>query len=139
MTYDECRKKHVEKIIKEFNQKKLKLRNNTIVRDRKQAIAIALNMALRECIASGTDIKKIEKKIMVFLLEDHRKISQTRIPLTNIIETRILIEHYIKKKNKAKAHSLYMYLVKRITNAGINGIKVNNNIWKELDTIQSYL
>lgn len=139
MSYEECRMKHVEKIMREFKQKKLRLRNNKIVVDKKQAIAIALNMAINECIIGGMDIKKIEKKILKFLLEDRRKISETRIPLTDVIETRILIKFYIKKKNKARAHTLYMLLVKRITNAANKQIKVDKHIWEELSTIQSIL
>ena len=137
-SYDECREKYVEKIMKEFKQKKLKLRNNTVVTDRKQAIAIAINMAMAECILTK-DFSKIEKKIMMFLLEDHRKISETRVPLTDVIETRILINKYIKLKNKAKAHKLYMLLVERVTKAAIKKIKVDSHIWEELYTIQTIL
>jgi hypothetical protein len=139
LSYDECREKYVEKIMKEFKQKKLKLRNNTVVTDRKQAIAIAINMAMGECILTTKDFSKIEKKIMMFLLEDHRKISETRVPLTNVIETRILINKYIKLKNKTKAHKLYMLLVERVTKAAIKKIKVDSHIWEELYTIQTIL
>jgi hypothetical protein len=125
----------------EFKQKKLKLRNNKIVTDRKQAIAIAINMAMAECMRdlSQKDLSKIEKKIMMFLLQDHRKISESRVPLTNVIETRILIKHYIKLKNKEKAHKLYMLLVERITKAAVKKIKVDYHIWEELYTSQLIL
>ena len=137
-SYDKCRDKYMEKIMKEFKQKKLKLRNNTIVTNKKQAIAIAINMAMTECMLSSKDISKIEKKIMMFLLEDHRKISEKRVPLTDVIETRMLIKHYIKLKNKVKAHELYMLLVERITKAAIKKIKVDYHIWEELHTIQLF-
>jgi hypothetical protein len=133
-SYDECREKYLEKIMSEFKQKKLKLRNNKVVTDRKQAIAIAINMAMAECMRdlSQKDLSKIEKKIMMFLLQDHRKISESRVPLTNVIETRILINNYIKLKNKEKAHKLYMLLVERITKAAVKKIKVDSHIWEEL-------
>ena len=135
-SYDECREKYLEKIMNEFKQKKLKLRNKKVVTDRKQAIAIAINMAMAECMLSK-DLSKIEKKIMMFLLQDHRKISESRVPLTDVIETRILIKHYIKLKNKAKAHKLYMLLVERVTKAAIKKIKVDYHIWEELYKCQT--
>ena len=140
-SYDECREKYLEKIMNEFKQKKLKLRNNKVVTDKKQAIAIAINMAMAECMSdlSQKDLDKIEKKIMMFLLQDHRKISESRVPLTNVIETRILINKYIKLKNKAKAHKLYMLLVERVTKAAIKKIKVDYHIWEELYKSQTEL
>lgn len=139
MAYDECRKKQVEQIMKEFKQKKLRLRNNTLVKDKKQAIAIALNMALHDCILKGTDVSDIHRRIERFLKEDHRKIAENKIPLTNVIETRLLIMYYIKRKNKPMAHKLYMLLVKRITMAAIHKIKVDKHIWDELNIIQKAL
>ena len=134
--YDKCRNSYIEKIMKEFELKKLKLRNNTIVKDRKQALAIAINMAINKCIPNKKDFDKIEKKIMMFLLEKHRKNS---LPLIDVIETRMLIKINIKNKNKSKAHKLYMLLVKRITKAALSNIKINKHVWDELDTIQKLL
>ena len=135
--YEKCRNLYVEKIMKEFNLKKLKLRNNKVVTDKKQALAIAINMAIKKCIPNKEDFDKIEKKIMMFLLNDKRKISKTRIPLTDVIETRMLIK--INIKNKIKAHKLYMLLVERITKAAVANIKIDKHIWDELNIIQKML
>ncbi len=132
--YDKCRSLYIEKIMKEFKLKKLKLRNNKVVTDKKQALAIAINMAMRKCIPNKQDFEKIEKKIMMFLLGKHRKDS---LPLTDVIETRMLIKLHIK--NKKKAQKLYMLLVERITKAALMKIKINNHIWDELNIIQKML
>jgi len=136
MSYDECREKYIEKIMKEFEKGELKLKNKKKVVDRKQAIAIAISIAMSKCIMKPSDIKKISKKIMMFLTHDERKIAETRLPLTNVIETRILIHNYIKLKDIKNAHKLERLLVRRITIAALHGIKVDKNIWHELDTIQ---
>ena len=70
----------------------------------------------------------------MFLLGKHRKDS---LPLTDVIETRMLIKLHIK--NKKKAHKLYMLLVERITKAALMKIKINNHIWDELNIIQKML
>ena len=137
--YEECRKKYMEKIMKEFEVGKLKLRNNTIVKDRKQAIAIAISIAQHKCIFTKNELEHVETKVMNFLLEDNRKIARNRIPLTNVIDTRILIKNYLRLKNRTKAHKLYMLLVERITLAAVHKIKVDMNIWEELHMIQNML
>jgi len=137
MSYDKCYQKYMDKTMKEFENGILKLRNKKIVRDRKQAIAIAISMAQHHCIVTPGEMKKIELKVMNFLLEDHRKIAMTRLPLTNVIETRILIKNYLKHKNKAKALKLEKLLVQRITTAALNRIKIDMNVWEELHTIHN--
>jgi hypothetical protein len=137
MSYDKCYDKYMEKIMKEFEKKELKMRNNVVVRDRKQAIAIAISMAQHHCIMTPGELKKIEIKVMNFLLEDNRKIAKTRLPLTNVIETRILIKNLLKQKNKTKAMKLEKLLVQRITLAALKQIKINMNVWEELHTIHN--
>lgn len=135
MTYSECRDKLLYEIMKEFKQGELKLQNGKKVTEKKQAIAIALNMAQRGCQYSKKDMMEVEKKVMMFLKEDKRKIAKTRIPLTNVIETKVLIKNLVKMKEKGRAHMLYMMLVKRIVTAGADGIKVSQNIFEELEEI----
>ena len=137
MSYEKCYDMYMEKTMKEFKNGHLKMRNNVVVRDRKQAIAIAISMAQHHCMMTPGEMKKIETKIMRFLLEDHRKIAQTRLPLTNVIETRILIKNLLKHKNKTKALKIMNLLVRRITMAAVNHIKINMNVWEELHTIHN--
>ena len=68
MSYDKCRQKYLDKIIDEFENKKLKLSNNKKVTDRKQAIAIALSMAQDKCKYTNKDLKQVETKVNKFYL-----------------------------------------------------------------------
>tara|TARA_B100000925_G_C21885639_1_gene420490 strand:- start:174 stop:596 length:423 start_codon:yes stop_codon:yes gene_type:complete len=128
MSYDKCRQKYLDKILDEFENKKLKLSNNKKVTDRKQAIAIALSMAQDKCKYTNKDLKQVEIKVNSFLLDDNRKISQTRVPLTNVIETQVLIEKFLKDNKKAKAKKYVFLLNQRIFSAMKNNISITKNI-----------
>ena len=80
---------------------------------------------------------EVEKKIMMFLKEDDRKISKTRVPLTNVIETRVYIKNILKKGEKSKAKKIYKLLLQRIINAGKKGIKIDQNIFEELNILKN--
>lgn len=131
-SYDKCKKKYIEKIIKEYEGGKLKTNSGKKVKDRKQAIAIALSIAQKKCKITDKSLKAIEKKVRKFLVEDNRKISLERIPLTNVIETRLLIKNLIKDKKKSKAKKYSILLKKRIQDAEKKGISRTDNINSEL-------
>lgn len=139
MSYDNCKEKFLSQILGEYKRGELKMRNNKKVKKRSQAIAIALSMAQSNCKYYKRDLKEIEEKVMMFLKKDNRKISEKRIPLTNVIETKILIKNYIKMKKKSKAKSIYKLLMLRIIKAGGNGIKISKNIFQEVIDIQKML
>lgn len=138
MSYDECRRKFLSQILKEYEQGKLKLRNDKKVKKKNQAIAIALSMAQRNCKYTQKDLKQVEEKVMMFLKEDKRKISEKKVPLTNVIETKMLIKKYIKN-DKKKAKKLYKLLLNRIISAGSKGIKITENIFDELNEINKMI
>lgn len=138
MSYDECRRKFLSQILKEYEQGKLKLRNDKKVKKKNQAIAIALSMAQKNCKYTQTDLKQVEEKVMMFLKDDTRKISEKKVPLTNVIETKILIKKYLKN-NKKKAKKLYKLLLNRIISAGSKGIKISENIFDELNEINKLI
>jgi hypothetical protein len=139
MSYNDCRDKFLEDIMKEFKEGKLKLRNGKKVVDRRQAIAIALSMAQSNCKYTKKDLEQVEKKVMMFLKEDTRKISENRVPLTNVIETKVLMKNLIKMGQKLKAHKLYMLLIKRIVKAGTDGIKIDQNIFEEMNEMSKLI
>lgn len=139
MKYETCRYKYMDSTMKEFESGKLKLANNKRVKKRKQAIAIALSLAQRKCKYTDKELKQVEEKVMKFLKSDTRKISKDRVPLTNVIETRILIKNYIKMGKKKRANDLYKLLLKRIIKAGKDGIKITQNIYDELYTLNKKL
>ena len=93
MSHEKCSSNIIKKTIKEFNDKELKLNNNKIVKDKKQAIAIALTTANKKCTYNKEELKELEKKVINFLLEDNDK-----IPLSNVIETKQIINMYVEKK-----------------------------------------
>ena len=139
MSYEKCREKFLSQILGEYERGDLKMRNYKKVKKRNQAIAIALSMAQRNCKYTRKDLREVEEKVMIFLKKDKRKISEKRIPLTNIIETRILIKNYMKIGKKTKAKKLYKLLMLRILNAKKKGIIINSNIMKEVDKIKKLL
>lgn len=133
--FKDCKKKIIDSTMKEYEEKKLKVSGKRIVKDRKQAIAIALNYAENNCKYTSNDYELIKEKVNQFLYNDDRKISKSRVPLTNVIETKVLIQYYLKKKNTKKAKQLKDDLLKRIISAGKDGIKISKNIFSELNEI----
>ena len=133
--FKECKQKNVDKILDEFENKKLKIAGKRIVKDRKQAIAIALNYSQNNCKYTRKDYKEIEIKVNEFLYNDDRKISDTRVPLTNVIETIAIYDYYIEKNNKRKANKIKNDLIKRVIDAGRSGIKITKNIFNELNKL----
>ena len=125
----------MDETMKEFKEKKLKVSGKRIVKDRKQAVAIGLNTAQRKCKYTKNDYQLIKEKVEEFLYNDERIISKTKVPLTNVIETRILIEYYFNKKETRKANKLKDDLIKRIIESGKDGIKITKNIFVELSKI----
>ena len=115
------------------------MRNDKKVKKKNQAIAIALSMAQRNCKHTRKDLREVEEKVMNFLKNDKRKISKKRIPLTNVIETRILIKNYIKSNKKSKSKKLYKLLLNRIMKAKKNNIKISLNVIQEVNKIKILL
>ena len=133
--YKQCQEKYMDETMKKFEKKKLKIAGKRIVKNRTQAIAIGLNTAERKCKYTTKDYNEIKEKVKMFLYNDTRKISEKKVPLTNVIETKVLIKYYLKKKNTRKANQLRNDLIKRIIKAGKDGIKISKNIFIELNEI----
>ena len=138
MTYEKCRQRYLDKILDEFENKQLKLRNNKKVKDRKQAIAIALSMAQDKCKYTNKDLKQVEIKVNKFLLDDDRKISKSRVPLTNVIETQVMMDKFLKDNKKAKAKKYAFLLNQRIFSAMKNDINIPKNIINIMLDINQY-
>ena len=131
----DCKQKYVDETMKEFEHKKLKISGKRIVKDRKQAIAIALNIAERKCKYTTNDYKLLKEKVKDFLFNDDRKISEKKVPLTNVIESRILYEYFIKRKDYKNSKIIKDGLIKRIIDAGRKGIIITKNIYNELNKL----
>lgn len=134
--YEKCREKKVSDTLRLFDQKKLKASGDKKVTNKKQAIAIALTNAKNQCKYSKNDYKKIYEKVKEFLYNDDRKISKKKVPLTNVIETIILIKKFIKNNKISKAKKLKKDLINRILKSGKDGINITKNIFDELYQIR---
>lgn len=129
MSYEKCRAKFLSNILEEFKRDKLRDRGGNKVKKREQALAIALNYAQNKCKYSDKELKKVEEKVNKFL-EDNG-----RLVLTNIIETKVLINNLIEDGNRRRARRLQELLWRRIVNGGLKGHKISNNILRELREI----
>ncbi len=125
MNHEKCSNNIIKKTIEEFNNKELKLKNNKIVNDKKQAIAIALTTANKKCTYNKEELKKLENKVKEFLLND-----SDIVPLSNIIETKTIINSYIENKKYKDAYKFTNLLVKKVINT-----KLTSNMIKELSTL----
>ena len=137
--YKECQEKYMDETMKKFENKKLIISGKRYVKDRKQAVAIALDTAQRKCKYSSKDYSEIKEKVNMFLHNDDRKISEKKIPLTNVIETKVLVKYYLKKSDKRKAKKLKDDLLERVIRSGKDGIKVSKNIFEVLNEINLLL
>ena len=136
MGFSECREKILSDTLRLYDQRKLKATGDKKVSNRKQAIAIALSNAKYNCKYSKNDYKKIYEKVKEFLYNDDRKISEKKVPLTNVVETIVLIKKFYKSDKKPKARKLKKDLITRIIQSGKNGIKITKNIFEELYEIR---
>jgi hypothetical protein len=132
MSHDKCKKKTIEKVMKEFENEKLKQRDGKIIIDRKQAIAIALTKTEDECHFSPTDYKNLEIKVINFLNSN-----PTKIALSRVIETKELIEYYCKKNNIKKCRKYEILLWSFLTKCGMKGLEISSNIWEQVNEIKN--
>jgi hypothetical protein len=127
-----CTEKIVKKTLKEFEKRKLKQADDKIITNRKQALAIALSKADDECKYTKTEYKDLKEKVDAFFNEP----IINKIPLTNVIETRQLIEYYYSKKDYKKCIKYESMIFHYIILAGAKGIEITENVWKELKAIK---
>lgn len=125
----QCIHDKMNKIMKEFEQKKLKLRNNKIVTDVKQAIAIGLSIAHKECKYNKQEIKDLIDKVERDFSNENKKIL-----LTHLIELKEIISILHSKKKTKKINTLKNLLWNKITNEfrHNNGFKLDKNMWNEI-------
>ena len=86
--YDTCKAEVVGDIMREFKNKKLKMRNNKVIKDKKQAIAVALSMASSKCHYNKADAEYLIDKVDRDLSNKKKEII-----LSNIIETKDAISY----------------------------------------------
>ena len=131
-SHKKCSKKIVEKTMKEYEKRKLKQSDDKIIKNRKQAIAIALSKVDDECKYTKSEYEILEDNVEEFFNTPIDK----NIPLSKIVEIRKLIEYYYSKKLYKKCHKYEVLLWHYIIFAASKGIEISDNIWKELKAIK---
>ena len=130
-SFIKCHDNIISNNMNEFKQKKLKLKNNKIVENPKQAIAISLNQIQNKCHYNSEEIKELYIKVNNDLNNKDKEIN-----LTNIIELKNIIKYLFLNNKKNKINNLKNLLWIKIINLYKNDIFLNKNIWNELNKIQ---
>jgi hypothetical protein len=132
MSHKKCVHDTMEKIMKEYETKKLLMRNKMIVTDRKQALAIGLSKVQNECKYSKGEITDL-----LFKVEKDLNNIKKKVILSNLIELKqLLVVFSVKKKTK------YIKLLKnllwdKITYQHRNKINLDKNMWDEIEKINN--
>lgn len=108
--YEECRSKIIDKIMKEFERGILKSSRGDLIKDKKQAIAVALSIAGKSCKGK---YDKVDIERMIGRLE---KVLKSNRPLvrSNLNEFLIIFDWYHGKG--AKLRDLIMHIQWKILN-----------------------
>lgn len=114
-SYEQCKMKVMDKIMKEYENGVLKS-----AKSRKQAIAIGLSISEKECKKKfgKSDVIKIEKSIK----ENNNK---TKLSVAFVKDCNDLINYYKKKKEIKKANNIKKFIIERVLNEHIKTKKVN--------------
>lgn len=131
LTYKKCKDTIIEKTMHEFKNKELKDRGNKIVKNKDQAIAIALSQSHSQCKRNSSEIKKLIDKV------DRDLNNSKNLNLTDVIETYDIIKILIKKGKYKKAHIFKKLLWDKIIKEQINNIIIDTNIWEEIKKINN--
>jgi hypothetical protein len=123
-----CKNEIISNNLNNFKQQKLKLKNNKIVEDKKQAIAISLNEVQNKC---EYNFKELYKKVNNDLNDKKKEIN-----LTNIIELKNIINYLFINNKIKKINNLKNLLWIKIINLHRNDLYLNKNIWNELNKIE---
>lgn len=129
--YKTCKYDVISTTMDEFNDKKLKDRNNKIIRNKNQALAIALSSVNKECKYTPNETIELIEKVNNDLNDKNKEIN-----LSNMNETFSAIE-MLAKKNKYKRIYIFKKLLwDKIIESQLNNEKLGENIWKVIKKIQ---
>ena len=127
--YEKCKDNIISNTMHEFRDKELKDRAGNTVRNKSQAIAIALNQSHSQCDRNSSDVKKLIKKVNEDL-NDMKPLN-----LSNIIETHDAIIELNRLKKSKRAWIFKKLLWDKIIKMNIDNIKIDTNIWEEIKKI----
>jgi L-lactate utilization protein LutC len=129
--YKTCKYDVISTTMDEFNDRKLKDQNNKIIRNKNQAIAIALSSVNKECKYTPNETIELIEKVNNDLNDKNKEIN-----LTNMNETLSVIEKLAKKNKYKRIYVFKKLLWDKIIESQLKNEKLGENIWKVIKKIQ---
>jgi len=119
--------------MKKFERGELKSGNNSIIKNRLQAVAMALSISEKACEKKITkaDIEDKEEKVHKMLYAKDNELLSTKLQLSNVKNAMFLMDYYKKKRSTAKLHKLESELLSRAVLAAGEG-NLTANVYKDL-------
>jgi len=113
--YEDCKKEIINKYMKKYEKGKLFNINQQPITNRKQAIAIALSIADKQCNSkiSKKDIINKEKKVKKAIYLNN-KIKDGKLSYTSVKDAIIIINKLKKDKRYTKSNKLKNDLIIRV-------------------------
>jgi len=131
--YAKCKSKLIDSYMKKFERGELKSGNNSIIKNRLQAVAMALSISEKVCEKKITkaDIEDKEEKVHKMLYAKDNELLSTKLQLSNVKNAMFLMDYYKKKRSTAKLHKLESELLSRAVLAAGEG-NLTANVYKDL-------
>jgi len=131
--YMKCKQKIIDNYMKKFERRELKGANNKIIKNRMQAVAVALSISDKICESkiSTKDIAYKEKRVNKMLYGKDGKLLNTKLQLSNVKNAIFLMNYYKKKKKTKKLRELREALITRTLLACFEN-NVTKNVQKEI-------
>ena len=129
-SHKECADEIISKTMHDFKKGDLKGRDDKVIKNKDQAIAIGLSQVENKCEYNKDDMKKLLDKVNSDLNDDAKPLI-----LSNLIETKQAIEHLIKDKKSKRAYVFKKLLWQKVINAHVKGGSLEKNFWDELKDI----
>jgi len=129
MSYKECSSNIMEKTMKEYEDHKLKQRDGKIIKNHSQAIAIGLSLVQKNCKYTKEEMMKLITHVDEFLEK------KGKVKLTNVIQTKTVINYYLKKKNYKKSFNYLAMLIERVHKSKLGSDDTSKHIINEMKNI----
>lgn len=131
--YMKCKQKIIDNYMKKFERGELKGANNKIIKNRMQAVAVALSISDKICESkiSTKDIAFKEERVNKMLYGKDGKLLNTKLQLSNVKNAIFLMNYYKKKKKTKKLRELREALITRTLLACFEN-NVTKNVQKEI-------
>ena len=128
-SHKKCSDEKISQTMHEFNDKTLKDRADKLIKNRNQAIAIALSQADAKCKDNPEEKKSLIKKVNDDLNSDKT------LNLSNIIETKKAIEMLNSKGKHKQIYIFKKLLFDKVIKTHLSGESMEKNMWNELKQI----